>query len=122
MRKLSNLRHRAFVKQKALCYYCRMPMWESSPDSFAATHEITRAQARNFQCTAEHLHAKCDGGKDSAFNIVAACFRCNNRRHKCTRPLDAIAYKERVRNAMARGKWLDGCLRNLARQTISVDS
>lgn len=58
-------------------------MWESDPESFARHHGISSATAKRFQCTAEHLVARQDGGKDTAANIVAACAYCNHGRHKC---------------------------------------
>jgi 5-methylcytosine-specific restriction endonuclease McrA len=33
-------------------------------------------------CTAEHLVARMDGGRDTRDNIVAACRRCNAARHQ----------------------------------------
>ena len=118
----SIVRHRrpAFIKQQNHCYYCNFPMWEDSPESFAALYGITIAQARAFQCTAEHLHARCDGGADDASNIVAACLRCNRQRHQCKHPLDHHAYRKHVRDAIARGKWFPGFSRRLARTKVSV--
>ena len=63
----------------------------------------TRAQQR--QCTAEHLKARCDGGPNSADNIVAACRYCNGQRHRAKRPHAPAAYRCAVRRRMAAGKW-----------------
>lgn len=65
-------RSTAFERQGSRCYYCDFPMWRGSIEHFARLHGITLGQARQFQCTAEHLHARQDGGGDGRSNIVAA--------------------------------------------------
>ncbi|MCJ1879618.1 HNH endonuclease [Pseudomonas nitroreducens] len=103
--KLSAIRTRAFSRQQGRCYYCGCPMWQTNPDLFAQSHGVTRRQARAFQCTAEHLLARQDGGKDSLENIAAACLECNRRRHKRIYDMSAQAYLAHVRNRMDRGRW-----------------
>jgi 5-methylcytosine-specific restriction endonuclease McrA len=75
-------RHQAFLSQEHRCYYCGFLMWESSPEEFAAFHKISSSQAQRFKCTAEHLDARQDGGKNAKSNIVAACLHCNQTRHR----------------------------------------
>ncbi|WP_416347129.1 HNH endonuclease signature motif containing protein [Devosia sp.] len=58
------------------------------------------------RCTAEHLRARCDGGKDVLENVVAACWLCNNRRHRRKVPPAPEDYKRLVRNRISRGRWI----------------
>ena len=74
---LYKLRQKAFRRQEGHCYYCEYPMWLESWEEFAASFGISKAAAFHFRCTAEHLVARQDGGKDSPKNIVAACRFCN---------------------------------------------
>ena len=48
--------------QGGLCFYCELPMWAESAPSFATKCRITLADAKQFQCTGEHLRALQDGG------------------------------------------------------------
>lgn len=93
--KFSKQRQIAFSKQSGLCYYCGSPMWESKPKEFANKHKITKKYAGRFQCTAEHLKARCDGGEDHESNIVAACIVCNRKHHQRKNPLGPPKYKKR---------------------------
>ena len=108
-------RHAAFLRQNTRCWYCTCPMWEADPADFAMAVGTTRKQARLLQCTAEHLVAKCEGGKDVATNIVAACRYCNVGRHKAKNPLPAQAMVGRVRKLVAQERWLPQGLHRLAR-------
>lgn len=98
-------RIKAFNLQQGRCIYCELPMWSDDPEAFAKKYKITTKQAKPFQCTAEHLLARQDGGKDHASNIVAACHYCNQKRHKCKSPKDPISYKQYVTNRLEKGKW-----------------
>lgn len=80
--KIAQHRHQSFLEQAHRCYYCGFLMWESDPEVFANTHGISLVQAQRFQCTAEHLEARKDGGSNARFNIVAACLHCNQARHR----------------------------------------
>jgi len=71
-------------------------MWERSPEAFAGKYEITLAEARQFQCTAEHLKAWVDGGRNSKNNIVAACLACNQNRHRGSEAPGSTVYKEQI--------------------------
>ncbi len=63
-------RRRAFHRQQGRCYYCDELMLEPT---FCCS---------NLRCTAEHLIPRSEGGLNTAENIVAACWRCNSRRHR----------------------------------------
>jgi hypothetical protein len=54
------------------------------------------------RCTAEHLRARCDGGRDTSDNVVAACWICNSRRHRRKVPLPPEEYRAFVRKRLAR--------------------
>lgn len=107
---MSNFRaHRAhaFELQHGRCYYCQQPMWLSDLAAFAKQQGFTAKQSRRFQCTAEHLQARCDGGKDRAANIAAACLTCNTRRHRRKQPPQPVAYRALVQRRMKAGRWHD---------------
>lgn len=107
--RLAKYRHTAFQAQSGLCFYCRLPMWEQNPDAFARALGLTRSQASRLQATAEHLHARSDGGRDARDNIVAACLYCNQMRHKSRKnPGDWKAYRHLVSKRMMAGAWFDG--------------
>ncbi len=80
-------------------------MWLHDPQVFAKKYKITTKQVQLFKCTAEHLKAKQEGGKDSESNIVAACHYCNQKRHKYKSPKEPISYKQYVTNRLEKGKW-----------------
>jgi len=107
---LVSLRRRAARKQGHRCYYCGSPMWEEDPGPLIAGHRISPAQATLLRCTAEHLVPKSEGGANSAANIVAACFFCNQTRHRAQTPLPSSQYKRYVANRMKHGRWLAGML------------
>lgn len=98
-------RHNAYIAQSGRCYYCGCMMWEQDPQSFSAAHNLSLNRARWLQCTAEHLIARQDGGKDTAANIVAACLFCNGGRHRIARAPSPIDFRKRVQARLSRGKW-----------------
>lgn len=98
-------RIKAFNLQQGRCIYCELPMWLDHADAFAKKYKISIKGATIFKCTAEHLLAKQDGGKDGESNIVAACHFCNQNRHKCKKPKDPISYKQFVSSRLGKGKW-----------------
>lgn len=106
--RLGKLRHSAFQAQAGLCFYCGLPMWESNPEAFAHALGLTLPQAHRLQATAEHLHARSDGGRDVRDNIVAACLHCNQKRHESRKsPGDWNAYRQLVSKRMKAGAWFD---------------
>jgi 5-methylcytosine-specific restriction endonuclease McrA len=102
---LKKHRQFAFDRQNGKCCYCGFQMWCDSPERFAQQYGLSLAQAWHFQCTAEHVVARQDGGKDEASNIVAACWRCNQLRHKRKCPPTAIKYQEHVQRRLNQGGW-----------------
>lgn len=104
-KKLIKLRHKAYQKQSHRCYYCNCFMWEGTPESYAQKHKISTKTAKRFQCTAEHLLARCDGGKDKKENIVAACTFCNRTRHNRKKQLAPSKYKQMLEKRLKLGKW-----------------
>jgi 5-methylcytosine-specific restriction endonuclease McrA len=104
-KKLARIRRSAFEQQGGRCYYCRRPMWRSEPDKYAERYGLTRKQASLFQCTAEHLFARRDGGRDEFQNIVAACRFCNRRRHARGAALSPERYKNLVSERLRKHRW-----------------
>lgn len=106
MTRLAGRRHEAAVAQAHHCFYCGLPMWDSDPKGFATRYRLTTAQMALLQCTAEHVVARCDGGRDTRDNIVAAHAFCNRLRHSRHQPLTSEDYRELVRGRVRRGRWL----------------
>lgn len=98
-------RARAFSRQDGRCCYCHKSMWLSDPIQFAAQQNLTLKQALRFQCTAEHLTARKDGGGNDASNIAAACRFCNRHRHGRKADLTPGQFKILVQSRMKRGRW-----------------
>jgi HNH endonuclease len=80
-------------------------MWQSHRKAFAKKFALTKQQAHYFFCTAEHLEARCDGGKDVQGNIVAACKYCNLKRHQLSNPLPPDQYSSFVKSNMEARNW-----------------
>ena len=113
MTALKKIRTKKMIAQGGRCFYCGLPMWDevsglSLPESLAGLKAVLR-------CTAEHLQARCDGGRDVADNIVAACHYCNAARHRSKRPKPPEQYRAHVRRRMAQGRWLAGQIAGGAR-------
>jgi 5-methylcytosine-specific restriction endonuclease McrA len=107
-RSIKSLRIQAFRLQSGRCYYCRARMWQDHPEEIAVPFGLTETEARPFKCAAEHLLARCDGGKNRRTNIVAACRVCNSRRHRRRRPASPSQYRSLVHRRIAKGKWHSG--------------
>lgn len=103
--KLVKIRNRKMSAQKGCCFYCNQPMWTERFSHYCEKHKLSHKQAVSFQCTAEHLLARSDGGKDIATNIVAACKFCNQTRHRAQSPLNPAEYLKRVSARVSIGKW-----------------
>lgn len=102
---LSRLRHEAAIKQGHRCYYCGQPMWEDDPTDFISTYGISKRQIRFCRCTAEHLVARQNGGRNVTQNIVAACAFCNHGRHKKKIAPSPDAMRQDVQKRLSKGKW-----------------
>ena len=94
-------------RQGGRCFYCRVLMWTDDCASFAERHRVSPRVARWLQCTAEHLTARSDGGRDSLENIAAACRLCNHRRHARKKAPAPEAFQTLVRSRVCRGRWHD---------------
>ena len=99
-------RSASFHRQGGRCVYCRVLMWTDDCVAFATRHGLTPRVAKWLQCTAEHLQARQDGGRDSITNIAAACRLCNHRRH-AQRKVAPVpeAYRVLVRRRVAHKRW-----------------
>ena len=108
MKTLIKKRKCAFDAQARRCYYCKCLMWLGHEGrKFRQQHSLTKKQAQELRCTAEHLRARCDGGGNAAGNIVAACRRCNGGRHEQRQAPEPSAFSEFVEGQLMRGKWHD---------------
>lgn len=110
---IAKYRLNAFQKQTGRCYYCGSPMWIENQKDFAAQHGVPLSKVAKLQCTAEHLVARCDGGRNSQNNIVAACLFCNSLRHRMKNPPDPANYKIHVKKLLSKGSWHSKSLRHL---------
>ena len=80
MSRVAKHRDQAFIRQHGRCCYCK--------------RFLLPTNARNpLRSTAEHLIARCDGGRDNRDNIAAACWECNDNRHRAKRPLPPGRFK-----------------------------
>lgn len=102
---LKTPRKQAFLRQNGRCFYCQKPIWEENPEQYAKRYGLSLRQAQLMRCTGEHLTAHKDGGAANPDNIVAACFYCNNRRHKCKKNLTPEKYKVFVSNRVEKKRW-----------------
>jgi hypothetical protein len=119
--KFVQYREQAFVRQSGRCFYCSCEMWRGkSSANFCKRHSLTPAQAGWLQSTAEHVVAKCDGGADSAANIVAACWRCNRGRHARKKPKTPSDFATYVKRRLRALRWHDFDVRG--RGVLSVDA
>jgi len=98
-------RNTAFICQSRRCFYCGYRMWLSDPEQFAASAGLSLKQTSRLRCTAEHLLARCEGGKDGPENIVAACLSCNRRRHARRKAMAPFEYKALVLRRVNSGRW-----------------
>jgi hypothetical protein len=80
-------------------------MWDGDAKPFIERYKLSRRQALQLQCTAEHLRARVDGGADCQLNIVAACRVCNARRHHTKVARDPNEHRMYVQRRVHRGKW-----------------
>lgn len=102
---ISKARNHAFHNQGGRCYYCGSPMWQGDVKNFAGKYRISDSAAARFQCTAEHLKPRCEGGGNDENNIVAACIFCNNNRHRRKVAPVPRRYKADIRKRIEKGKW-----------------
>lgn len=108
---LKKIRIAKMLAQGGRCYYCGKPMWVEYPEWFRAATGCASRNVGLFQCTAEHLHPRSEGGKDTPDNIVAACRFCNATRHKAKVPKTPALYRSLVRERVAKGRWNQSLIR-----------
>ena len=107
MGSVKRIRQRKMMAQGGRCYYCGLPMWDDAAEAASSQrNNQTRRTPKALRCTAEHLHARSDGGRDTDENIVAACWYCNSQRHKRKCPPSPEEHRVYVQKRMAAGKWL----------------
>jgi hypothetical protein len=80
-------------------------MWNQCPYELTARFPVTERQVGKHRCTGEHLIAHSEGGTAKSTNIVAACLRCNQGRHKRKIVPVPEAFKKLVGRLMSNGKW-----------------
>jgi HNH endonuclease len=103
--RVARVRASRMQAQAGCCYYCAQPMWTDSDEAFRGQFNMTTRRAALFQCTAEHLRPRCEGGATSAANIVAACRFCNMTRHRARKPKQPAAFRVFVQRRLAKGRW-----------------
>lgn len=105
-RSLSKIRSKALRLQGGRCFYCSVQMWTDDCAAFARRHGLSPRIARWLQCTAEHLQARQEGGRDAVGNVVAACSLCNRRRHAQRKIAPTPEeYSTLVRKRVASRRW-----------------
>lgn len=106
MNKIAKLRIQSALIQQCRCFYCGLAMIEPALPQFTPK-ELKPKLQKYLLCTAEHLTARKDQGRDTAQNIVAACWWCNTRRHKGRKENapNPQQYRQRVQSLMKRGRW-----------------
>lgn len=103
---LSKIRSEALRLQGGRCFYCTVLMWTDDCTAFARRHGLSPRLAKWLQCTAEHLQARQDGGRDFSANIAAACRLCNHRRHAQRKVAPTPEqYRALVRKRVSRRGW-----------------
>ena len=95
----------AFKQQQGRCFYCRKSTWLPGRAQGSEPELVDRKYDPCLRCTAEHLIARKDGGKAGRANIVAACWYCNQQRHRTLDPLVPSEYVQSVRNQLHAGRW-----------------
>lgn len=114
---LKHIRKKKMIAQEGRCHYCGLPMWEDDEATASPSGTGKKPGPRQLRCTAEHLHARSEGGGNSPDNIVAACWYCNSHRHRRKSPPSPEAYRLHVQQRMAAGRWLARYLQGPAHLT-----
>lgn len=102
---LAEIKKSQAARQGWRCYYCDFPMWSENPVNFGREHRISLRHVPRFQCTAEHILPRSEGGTDEPENIVAACAFCNRTRHELGTVLPTILYRLFVKEKLDAGAW-----------------
>jgi hypothetical protein len=106
MNKIAKLRIQSAIIQQCRCFYCGLAMIEPALPEFTPK-ELKPKWQKYLRCTAEHLTARQNQGRDNSQNIVAACWWCNTRRHKgrAENAPNPQKYRQRVQSLMKKGCW-----------------
>jgi hypothetical protein len=104
-RSLVRPRSLAFAHQGGRCIYCAVPMCAGDPRAYARKFGISEKQALQLRCTGEHLQPHSDGGTSAARNIAAACWHCNQFRHRRPAVPPPADFQHLVRMRMLKGRW-----------------
>ena len=107
---LVRLREISSQRQRGRCFYCQVLLAPARLETFAQRFQLSLAQVRGLQCTAEHLRARKNGGKDEPGNIVAACLKCNQSRHSHGRDSSPEEHKASIAKQIARKQWHKACI------------
>ena len=91
-RNIARLRSDAAERQSGRCWYCGCTMLPPHADSMR-------------RCTAEHLFARQDDGRDTRSNIVAACHFCNQHRHRRKAARSPEQFRALVKARLRQGRW-----------------
>lgn len=102
---LQKLRLKAASRQNWRCFYCGVPTWEDDVEGYAKFYCLSLGAAQKLKCTAEHLIARQDGGRNTKRNIVAACLFCNTTRHKSGKPKSAVEFGAYVSSRVVKSGW-----------------
>lgn len=102
--RIQALRQRAFQRQGGRCCYCQVAMWLHDQSELPFAVPSAKAALR-LQCTAEHLTARADGGRNSSTNVAAACLHCNRTRHRRRRISSPDEFKRVVLARVASKRW-----------------
>lgn len=102
---LKKQRTRAFYSQGGVCYYCNQPMWNKKPQELTSQYPISSGQAQFLRCTGEHLESHSEGGSSGSINIVAACWYCNQNRHRRKNKLSPENFGKHARRRLSKGAW-----------------
>lgn len=103
---LKQYRLRAYALQGGQCFYCGLPICEGDIKQFQSEFGSTAREAKSLFSTAEHLVARKDGGTNGNSNVVAACWTCNQSRHRRKNVnLSWEQFRDLVCRRMQQGKW-----------------
>lgn len=102
---LKSPRTHAFHSQHGRCYYCNQPMWNNNPLELISRFRISLGQALLLRCTGEHLISHSEGGASGNNNIVAACWYCNQQRHRRKNIHSPECFRKHIRKRLSEGRW-----------------
>lgn len=113
MSDLKKFRESAWARQNGLCCYCDLPMAPSGVDvsTLAKRLFLSPERVSEIVATAEHLQARCDGGRDCSANIAAAHWVCNQIRHRMRPAPPPERFKVIARTCLNNGTWFKANVR-----------